>query len=81
MPLGGICFRTFATQGFTEIVFCVVTSKEQVKGYGTHLMNHLKEYHIRKNILHFLTYADAAATGFLHLKHNKKNFIDINVTF
>ncbi len=29
-------------QGFTEIVFCAVTSNEQVKGYGTHLMNHLK---------------------------------------
>lgn len=70
VPLGGICFRTFATQGFTEIVFCVVTSKEQVKGYGTHLMNHLKEYHIRKNILHFLTYADASATEYF----NKQGF-------
>ena len=34
-------------QGFSEIVFCAVTSNEQVKGYGTHLMNHLKDYHIR----------------------------------
>ena len=33
--------------GFSEIVFCAVTSNEQVKGYGTHLMNHLKDYHIR----------------------------------
>ena len=41
-PIGGICFRMFCTQGFTEIVFCAVTSNEQVKGYGTHLMNHLK---------------------------------------
>lgn len=40
--IGGICFRMFAKQGFTEIVFCAVTSNEQVKGYGTHLMNHLK---------------------------------------
>ncbi len=37
-PIGGICFRMFASQGFTEIVFCAVTSNEQVKGYGTHLM-------------------------------------------
>ncbi|MGH0127483.1 UNVERIFIED_CONTAM: hypothetical protein FKN15_046818 [Acipenser sinensis] len=44
--IGGICFRMFPSQGFTEIVFCAVTSNEQVKGYGTHLMNHLKEYHI-----------------------------------
>jgi len=41
-PIGGICFRMFSSQGFTEIVFCAVTSNEQVKGYGTHLMNHLK---------------------------------------
>uniref|UniRef100_A0A4W3GVY1 histone acetyltransferase n=1 Tax=Callorhinchus milii TaxID=7868 RepID=A0A4W3GVY1_CALMI len=62
--IGGICFRMFPTQGFTEIVFCAVTSNEQVKGYGTHLMNHLKEYHIKHNILHFLTYADEYAIGY-----------------
>ncbi|KAF3846006.1 hypothetical protein F7725_003084, partial [Dissostichus mawsoni] len=62
--IGGICFRMFPTQGFTEIVFCAVTSNEQVKGYGTHLMNHLKEYHIKHNILYFLTYADEYAIGY-----------------
>lgn len=111
----------FPTQGFTEIVFCAVTSNEQVKvwthlsftynsknteishlgkldlmswyctngicqglnvcwtksptfspdcfplwfqGYGTHLMNHLKEYHIKHSILYFLTYADEYAIGY-----------------
>lgn len=63
-PIGGICFRMFATQGFTEIVFCAVTSQEQVKGYGTHLMNMLKDYHIKNNILHFLTFADEFAIGY-----------------
>lgn len=29
-PIGGICFRMFSSQGFTEIVFCAVTSNEQV---------------------------------------------------
>ncbi|XP_048406559.1 histone acetyltransferase KAT2B isoform X1 [Stegostoma tigrinum] len=62
--IGGICFRMFPTQGFTEIVFCAVTSNEQVKGYGTHLMNHLKEYHIKHDILNFLTYADEYAIGY-----------------
>ncbi|KAG8442931.1 hypothetical protein GDO86_011663 [Hymenochirus boettgeri] len=62
--IGGICFRMFTSQGFTEIVFCAVTSNEQVKGYGTHLMNHLKEYHIKHNILNFLTYADEYAIGY-----------------
>lgn len=32
--IGGICFRMFPTQGFTEIVFCAVTSNEQVKVNG-----------------------------------------------
>ncbi|KAK3525282.1 hypothetical protein QTP86_024911 [Hemibagrus guttatus] len=62
--IGGICFRMFPSQGFTEIVFCAVTSNEQVKGYGTHLMNHLKEYHINHEILNFLTYADEYAIGY-----------------
>ncbi|XP_033856212.2 histone acetyltransferase KAT2B isoform X1 [Acipenser ruthenus] len=62
--IGGICFRMFPSQGFTEIVFCAVTSNEQVKGYGTHLMNHLKEYHIKHSILNFLTYADEYAIGY-----------------
>ncbi|XP_022667321.1 histone acetyltransferase KAT2A-like isoform X2 [Varroa jacobsoni] len=62
--IGGICFRMFPSQGFTEIVFCAVTSSEQVKGYGTHLMNHLKDYHVKHNINYFLTYADEFATGY-----------------
>ena len=62
-PIGGICFRMFASQGFSEIVFCAVTSNEQVKGYGTHMMNHLKDYHVKKNTLHFLTFADEFAIG------------------
>ncbi|XP_030597096.1 histone acetyltransferase KAT2B-like [Archocentrus centrarchus] len=32
--IGGICFRMFPSQGFTEIVFCAVTSNEQVKGFS-----------------------------------------------
>lgn len=63
-PIGGICFRTFTSQGFIEIVFCAVTSSEQVKGYGTHLMNHLKDYSIQQGIKHFLTYADEFAIGY-----------------
>ncbi|KAL5009128.1 hypothetical protein ScPMuIL_014709 [Solemya velum] len=62
--IGGICFRLFPTQGFTEIVFCAVTSNEQVKGYGTHLMNHLKDFHSKHSIFHFLTFADEFAIGY-----------------
>ena len=63
-PIGGITFRMFPTQGFTEIVFLAITSSEQVKGYGTHLMNHLKDYHVKHNVYHFLTYADEFAIGY-----------------
>ncbi|EDW70511.1 histone acetyltransferase KAT2A [Drosophila virilis] len=63
-PIGGICFRPFPTQGFTEIVFCAVTMAEQVKGYGTHLMNHLKDYSIQRGIKHLLTFADCDAIGY-----------------
>ena len=62
--IGGICYRPFYSQCFAEIVFCAVTSTEQVKGYGTKLMNHLKEHVKRENIHYFLTYADNYATGY-----------------
>lgn len=62
--IGGICFHMFPSQGFSEIVFCAVSSNEQVKGYGTHMMNYLKDYHVKNSTLHFLTYADEFATGY-----------------
>ena len=62
--IGGICFRLFPSQGFSEIAFCAVSSNEQVKGYGTHLMNHLKDYHVKHGIFHLLTYADEYAIGY-----------------
>lgn len=65
VPIGGICFCPFASQGFTEIVFCAVKVDQQENGYGTQLMNHLKDYHIQHNILHFLTYADKLAIGMI----------------
>uniref|UniRef100_A0A8D8TJT2 histone acetyltransferase n=3 Tax=Cacopsylla melanoneura TaxID=428564 RepID=A0A8D8TJT2_9HEMI len=63
-PIGGICFRMFPTQGFTEIVFCAVNSAVQVLGYGTYMMNHLKEYHKKHEIYHFLTFAAQDAIGY-----------------
>jgi histone acetyltransferase len=40
--LGGICFREFKQEGFAEIAFLAITSSEQVRGFGTRLMNKLK---------------------------------------
>jgi histone acetyltransferase len=44
VAVGGICFRPYLEQKFAEIAFCAVTASEQVKGYGTTLMNHLKQH-------------------------------------
>ena len=40
--VGGITYRPFHEQSFGEIAFCAVTASEQVKGFGTRLMNHTK---------------------------------------
>ena len=72
--IGGICFRPFPHKGFSEIVFCAISTSEQVKGYGTRLMNHLKDYHIRQHIYKFLTYADEFAIGYFQ----KQGFSKIN---
>lgn len=64
-PVGAITIRCFAEQRFAEIVFCAVSADEQVQGYGSYMMNHLKE-HVRRhrNVDHFLTYADNYAVGY-----------------
>ncbi|GMF25100.1 unnamed protein product [Phytophthora fragariaefolia] len=62
--IGGICYRPFEKNHFAEIAFCAINASDQVKGYGTRLMNHLKEYVKTKNITHFLTYADNYAIGY-----------------
>jgi len=53
------------SQKFGEIAFCAITADEQVKGYGTRLMNHLKQYaRDVDGLTHFLTYADNNAVGY-----------------
>ncbi|EJT70610.1 histone acetyltransferase GCN5 [Gaeumannomyces tritici R3-111a-1] len=68
MPLeviGGIAIRPFRARKFAEIVFCAVSSDQQVKGYGAYMMAHLKDYvRATSPIMHFLTYADNYATGY-----------------
>lgn len=49
------------------------------QGYGTHLMNHLKEYHIKHEILNFLTYADEYAIGYF--KKQVGSFASIYLSF
>lgn len=46
--IGGICYRPYYEQRFGEIAFCAINSNEQVKGYGSILMNNLKT-HVQKD--------------------------------
>ncbi|KAK8162380.1 hypothetical protein BKA80DRAFT_203824 [Phyllosticta citrichinensis] len=65
--VGGITYRPFINRHFAEIVFCAISSDQQVKGYGAHLMSHLKDYvkaTTKEQIMHFLTYADNYAIGY-----------------
>ncbi|KAL8797008.1 MAG: hypothetical protein Q9195_000779 [Heterodermia aff. obscurata] len=63
--VGGITYRPFNSRKFAEIVFCAISSDQQVKGYGAHLMSHLKDYvKATSPIQHFLTYADNYAIGY-----------------
>lgn len=63
--VGGITYRPFNARKFAEIVFCAVSSDQQVKGYGAHIMSHLKDYvKATSPIMYFLTYADNYAIGY-----------------
>ena len=46
--IGGICYRPYYQQRFAEIAFLAISGTEQVKGFGTLLMNHLKN-HVQKD--------------------------------
>ncbi|KAI4341758.1 hypothetical protein MLD38_026443 [Melastoma candidum] len=78
LVVGGITYRPYPSQKFGEIAFCAITSDEQVKGYGTRLMNHLKQ-HARDvdGLTHFLTYADNNAVGyFIKQGFTKEIYLD-----
>ncbi|XXH05642.1 hypothetical protein Hte_012077 [Hypoxylon texense] len=63
--VGGITYRPFKGRKFAEIVFCAISSDQQVKGYGAHMMSHLKDYvKATSDVMHFLTYADNYAIGY-----------------
>lgn len=61
---GGICFRVFQERDFAEIAFCAVSTKEQIRGYGSHVMARVKSYLQVIGIHNILTYADNTAIGY-----------------
>lgn len=58
-------------QGVTGII------DDVLQGYGTTLMNHLKDYHLLHNITHFLTFADEFATGYFKKQVRKENLFSV----
>lgn len=63
--LGGITYRRFPEQKLGEIAFCAVAASEQVRGFGTRLMNNAKALATsRDGLSYFLTYADNNAVGY-----------------
>ena len=62
--IGGICYRAYHDMRFAEIAFCAVSQAQQVKGYGTKLMNLLKMHAATEGVEYFITYADNYATGY-----------------
>jgi len=62
--IGGICYRAYPEMRFAEIAFCAVSASQQVKGYGTKLMNLVKRHAVTEGIEYFITYADNYAIGY-----------------
>lgn len=73
--IGGICFRVNTEQdlNFAEIAFLAITADEQIKGFGTRLMNKLKEEMQKRGINFLTTYADNLAIGYFKKQGFQKN--------
>lgn len=73
--IGGVCYRPYYEQRFGEIAFCAVNGTEQVKGYGTKLMNNLKLHVQKEKLEYFLTYADNYAIGYFQKQGFSKSVV------
>jgi histone acetyltransferase len=62
--IGAICYRPYSDMKFAEIAFCAVSASQQVKGYGTKIMNLVKRQAVIENLEYFITYADNYAIGY-----------------
>ena len=71
--VGGICYRPNPENKFVEIAFLAISSLEQVKGFGTRLMNKLKDHCKKDGYKYFLTYADNNAIGYFKKQGFHKN--------
>lgn len=62
--IGGIAFRVYEEQSFAEIAFLAISAEEQIRGFGTKLMNQLKMEMIKRGVKFLMTYADNLAIGY-----------------
>ncbi|KAI1024013.1 hypothetical protein LB504_005052 [Fusarium proliferatum] len=71
--IGGITTRQLQARHVAQIIFCAVSSAEQVKGYGAALMGYLKGHLTATSaVTHLLVYADNYYVGFFR----KQGFTD-----
>lgn len=63
VPVGGIYFYTYDSQGFTEIILCLFKVDLHVYGYEAQIMIYLKNFNMKHNILDLLVYADRETFG------------------
>ena len=75
--IGGICYRPYPEMKFAEIAFCAVSASQQVKGYGTKVMNLVKRQAVTENIEYFITYADNYAIGYF----KKQGFSKVKIPY
>lgn len=78
--IAGITYRPFYTQSLGEIAFCAVSAHEQVKGYGTRIMNKLKEHVMNdteggERLDHLITFADNNAVGYFSKQGFQKEIV------
>lgn len=52
--IGGICYRPYKEQRFGEIAFCAINGSQQVRGFGTALMNQLKNHVQKEGIIGYI---------------------------
>lgn len=78
--IAGCTYRPFFTQSLGEVAFCAVSAHEQVKGYGTRIMNKLKEHvtnHVPESerLTHLITFADNNAVGYFSKQGFRKEIL------
>lgn len=62
--LGGLIFRIFPKLKFAELSMLATSITHRNKGYGSMLMDQLKDYLVSQNIEHILAYADDGTLDF-----------------